>query len=92
MFAAKTNDEAARKFRDIFTFFEKRFSCKVHVLRTDGGGKYDTVDLFCKEEGVSRQVSEAINQASNGKAEPMHRTIFNMVRCMIFDSGLRTSF
>ncbi|KAE8877447.1 hypothetical protein PF005_g6499 [Phytophthora fragariae] len=92
VFAAKTKDEAARKFRDFLVFFEKRFACKIHVLRTDGGGEYRTVDLFCKQEGVSRQVSEASNQASNGKAERMHRTIFNMVRCMIFDSKLAPTF
>ncbi|GMF15398.1 unnamed protein product [Phytophthora fragariaefolia] len=92
VFASKTKDEAARKFRDFLVFFEKRFSCKVHVLRTDGGGEYRTVELFCQQNGVARQVSEASDQASNGKAERMHRTIFNMVRCMIFESGLAPSF
>jgi hypothetical protein len=37
-------------------------------------------------------VSEASSQASNGKAERIHRTIFNMVRCMIFESGLAPTF
>lgn len=46
------------------------------------------VDLFCKQEGVTRQVSEARNQASNGKAERMHRTVLNMARCMVFASNL----
>ncbi|KAE9118811.1 hypothetical protein PF007_g8791 [Phytophthora fragariae] len=46
VFAAKTKDEAARKFHDFLTFYKKRFSCKIHVLRTDGGGKYRTVGLF----------------------------------------------
>ncbi|GMF57079.1 unnamed protein product [Phytophthora fragariaefolia] len=92
VFASKAKDEATRKFRDFLVFFEKRFSCKEHVLRTDGGGEYRTVELFCQQNGVARQVSEASNQASNGKAERMHRTIFNMVRCMIFESGLAPSF
>lgn len=34
-----------------------------------------------------RQVSEGNNQASNGKAERMHRTVLNMARCVIFASG-----
>ena len=50
------------------------------------------VDLFCKQEGVTRQVSEARNQASNGKAERMHRNIMNMVRSMVFSCGLPLSF
>nr|CCA27604.1 putative retroelement pol polyprotein [Albugo laibachii Nc14] len=46
------------------------------------------VDLFCKETGVRRQVTEAGSPASNGKTERMNRTIFNMIRCMIFCSGV----
>uniref|UniRef100_A0AAV1TK77 Retroviral polymerase SH3-like domain-containing protein n=1 Tax=Peronospora matthiolae TaxID=2874970 RepID=A0AAV1TK77_9STRA len=60
--------------------FEREFNCKVHVLRTDGCGEYKTLDIFCSSEGVLRQVSDAKNQASNGKAERMHRTVMNMVR------------
>ena len=37
-------------------------------------------------------MSEASNQASNGKAERMHRTILNMARCMLFASGLPLFF
>ena len=48
--------------------------------------------LFCKTEGVERQKSEARNQASNGKAERMHRTVLNMARSMIFASRLPLSF
>ena len=50
------------------------------------------VDLFCKTAGVERQKSEARNQASNGKAERMHRTVLNMARSMVFASRLPLSF
>lgn len=46
VFLAKTKDEAANKFKHFLVFFEKRFDCRVHVLRTDGGGEYKNVDLF----------------------------------------------
>ena len=62
------------------------------VLRTDGGGEYKNVDLFRRESGVARQITEAGNQAGNGKAERMHGTIMNMVRCMIFSCDLPLSF
>uniref|UniRef100_A0AAV1TQB8 Integrase catalytic domain-containing protein n=1 Tax=Peronospora matthiolae TaxID=2874970 RepID=A0AAV1TQB8_9STRA len=71
--------------------FEREFNCKIHVLLTKGGGEYKTIDTFCSTEGISRQVSGARNQASNGKAERMHRTIMNMVRSMIFASNLLLS-
>ncbi|CAI5733036.1 unnamed protein product [Peronospora farinosa] len=44
------------------------------------------------QTGVARQVSEARIQASNGKAESMHRTVLNMTRAMIFASGLLLTF
>ncbi|GMF36918.1 unnamed protein product [Phytophthora fragariaefolia] len=89
---ARDKDEAVKKFRDFLVQFEKEFGCSVHILRTGGGGEYRNVDLFCKENGITRQVSEVSNQAANGKAERMHRTVLNMVRCMIFGSGLPLSF
>ncbi|DAZ93861.1 TPA: hypothetical protein N0F65_009583 [Lagenidium giganteum] len=85
VFLAKRKNAAAQQFAHFLVWFEKRFDVKVHVLRTDGGGEYQNVDLFCRTQGrVARQVTEARNQAANGKAERMHRTIMNMVRCMLF--------
>lgn len=92
VFLAKTKDQAANKFKHFLVYSEKRFNCRIHVLRTDGGGEYKNVDLFCRETGVARQVNEANNQAANGKAERMHRTVMNMVRCMLFACGLPLSF
>ena len=72
--------------------FERQFKYRIHVVHTEGGGEYKPLDLFCKEAGVSRQVSERDNQDSNGKAERMYRTIFIMVRSMVFSSGLPLTF
>ncbi|KAE8895634.1 hypothetical protein PF005_g191 [Phytophthora fragariae] len=66
---AKMKDQAAKYFEDFLIYFEKRFECKVHVLRTEGGAEYNNVDEFCKKSGVARQKSEVKNQAANGKAE-----------------------
>ena len=92
VFLAITKDAAALKLKLFMKNFEREFNCKIHVLRTDGGGEYKTLDIFCSLEGISRQVSEATNQASNGKAERMHRTIMNMMRSMIFASKLPLTF
>ncbi|KAG6572596.1 Integrase catalytic core protein [Phytophthora cinnamomi] len=91
-FLAKNKVEATKKFEHFLVFFEKEHNCRIHVLRTDGGGEYMNVEEFCRATGVRRQVSEANNQASNGKAERMHRTILNMARCMLFASGLPLKF
>ncbi|KAG6617822.1 Integrase catalytic core protein [Phytophthora cinnamomi] len=91
-FLAKNKVEATKKFEHFLVFFEKEYNCRIHVLRTDGGGECMNVEEFCRATGVRRQVSEANNQASNGKAERMHRTILNMARCMLFASGLPLKF
>ncbi|DAZ99961.1 TPA: hypothetical protein N0F65_008768 [Lagenidium giganteum] len=88
IFLAKTKDEAARKFQHFLVYFEKRFNVRVHVLRTDVGGEYANVDLFCRETGVARQITEANNQAGNGEAERMQRTVMNMVRCRLIGYAL----
>jgi hypothetical protein len=62
------------------------------VLRTDGGGEYAKIDLFCERAGIARQRTEADNPASNGKAEHMHRTVLNMARCIIFNCRLPMYF
>ena len=66
----------------------KRLNCLIHVLRTDCGVEYVNMDLFCTQEGVTRQVGEARHQVSNGKTERMHRTVLNMARCMVFAGNL----
>ncbi|GMF52340.1 unnamed protein product [Phytophthora fragariaefolia] len=91
-FLAKNKVGATKKFKYFLVFFEKEYNCRTHVLRTDCGGEYMNVKNVCRTTDVRRQVSEANNQASNGKAEQMQRTILNMVRCMLFASGLPLKF
>nr|CCA25871.1 PREDICTED: hypothetical protein [Albugo laibachii Nc14] len=92
VFLLKTKDAAAIKFKHFLAAFERQFNCRIHVLRTDGGAEYKTLDLFCKSTEVLRQESETNDQASNGKAERMLRTIIKMVRSMVSASGLPLSY
>ena len=55
IFLAKTKDEAAKKFLNFVGHFERRFNCRVQILRTDGGGEYVNIDLFCERTGIARQ-------------------------------------
>lgn len=90
VFTARYKHKAAAMFLHSVAWFENEFNCRIRVLRTDGGGEYDTqtVDLFCKPSGIRRQKTEAGTPQSNGKAERMNRTLFNMVWCMLFGSGI----
>ncbi|OWZ15171.1 hypothetical protein PHMEG_00011234 [Phytophthora megakarya] len=92
VFVPKDKVSATKMFQHFLAYFEKRFNCTIHVLRTDGGKEYVNVDPFCKVTSVRRQISKAENQASNGKAERMHRTVLNMARCVLFASELPLYF
>lgn len=50
------------------------------------------LQVFWKKNGGLRQSNERNNQESNDKAEIMPRTIFNMVRSMVYASGLSLKF
>ena len=91
-FFAKSKDQAAKKFEQFLAFYERRFGYKILVLRTDKGGEYRNVDRFCQMTSVARQISEARNQASNGKKERTHRTMLNMARAMIFACNMPLFF
>ena len=54
IFLARTKGAAAKRFEGFLIYFEKRFVCRIHVLRTDGGGEYANVDLFCKRTSLAR--------------------------------------
>ncbi|KAE8970085.1 hypothetical protein PR001_g27118 [Phytophthora rubi] len=92
VFLAKTKDATAQKIKHFMAFFGLQFNCRTHVLKTDSGDEYQTLDLLYKDTGIAQQASEQRNRVSNGKAERMHRTILNMVRSMEFAYGLLLNF
>ena len=91
VFVDKNKIKAIKNFKHFLLYFEKRFNCQIHVLRTDGGKEYVNLGPFCKSADVRRQVSASSNQASNGKTERMHSPL-NMARCMLFASVLTLFF
>ncbi|OWZ05865.1 RxLR effector protein [Phytophthora megakarya] len=59
VFLAKMKAAAAKQFGHLLVFFEERFDCMIHVLRTDSGGGYQNVDLFT-EQGYIVGVGEEV--------------------------------
>ena len=75
IFLAKKKDQAAKKFEHFVSYFENQFNCRIRVLRTDGGGEYMNVDLFCKSTGIARELTEPNISVSNGKTKRYHITV-----------------
>ena len=76
---------------DTFTYFkefkaeaEKQSGKFVKVLRSDGGGEYDSREFvdFCKHHGIKKQMTTKYTPQQNGAAERKNRTIMNMARSL----------
>lgn len=63
-------------------------------LLTDRGGELNSNEfrLFCKDMGISRQLTTAYTPQKNGITERKNRTIMNMVRCILNDISVPKEF
>uniref|UniRef100_A0AAV1U342 Polyprotein n=1 Tax=Peronospora matthiolae TaxID=2874970 RepID=A0AAV1U342_9STRA len=64
------------------------------VLRSDNGGEYrnETMNKFCKAKFIKQEFTVPYNPEQNGIAERMNRTLVEMTRCMLKESGLDKSY
>ncbi|KAJ9554165.1 hypothetical protein OSB04_018210 [Centaurea solstitialis] len=77
--------EAFYAFKNFKIAVEKQAGASILCLRTDRGGEFNSNEFstFCKEHGISRQLTAAYTPQQNGIAERKNRTIMNMVRSML---------
>ena len=85
------------KLKDIFkykAYAENKTNKKIKVLRTDNGLEYCGKDFDKRLEnfGIERQRTVAYTPQQNGIAERMNRTLVEMARCMLLESGVSTGF
>lgn len=64
---------------------EMETGCKLHVLRTDRGGEFTSIEfsLYCANEGVTRQLMAPYSPQQNGIVERHNQTVMTMARCMM---------
>ena len=74
------------------TKFERENDCKLKALRSDQGGEYTAMKPYLEEQGIELQFSAAYCPESSGLAERFNRTILDMVRSMLTQSGLDEEF
>ena len=86
---------------DTFTYFkefmaeaEKQSGKFVKVLRSDGGGEYDSREFvdFCKQHGIKKQTTTRYTPQQNGVAERKNRTIMNMARSLLTERKLSKDY
>ena len=90
-----------RKKSDVVSAFKRFYQeiktasgTSVKVLRSDNGGEYRNAAMnnFCKAKFVKQEFTAPYNPQQNGMAERMNRTLVEMTRCMLKDSGFDKSY
>ena len=84
----KVKSEAFDQFKDWKEWVERETKRKVQIFHTDNRGEYSLKEfegyLWCK--GINHQVTAPYTSAQNGKAECLHRTLFNRAWAIMSDN------
>ena len=86
----KNKAEAAGRLKEWKAVVENERGLKLVSLRTDNGGEFTSAALrtWLKEKGVSQQFTPPRTPQANGVAERMNRTLQEIARSMMQDTGL----
>lgn len=90
----KAKSETLKAFKAYKEFAENQKGTKIKFLQSDNGGEYDSREFkdFLENCGIGRRLTVPGTPQQNGLSERMHRTILNIVRCMLVESKLPHSF
>lgn len=86
--------DAFYSFKLFKIYVEKKTSLAIKCLRTDHDREFTSNEIhnFFKENGIRRQLIAAYTPQHNGVAERKNCTVMNMVRILLFDSGVPKTF
>ena len=90
----KHKDEAFEKFKAFKALIENESDCKIKCLRSVLGGEFTSDEFFdfCEERGIKRKFSTTRTPQQNGVVERMNRTMQQMARAMLDESGTPATF
>ena len=93
VFLMKHKSEAFERFKEFRNEVEKQTGKSIKTLRSDRGGEYLSGDFlaYLRENGILSQVTPPYTPQHNGVSERRNRTLLDMVRSMVSDSGLPIS-
>jgi len=83
------------KFADwVCKSLEKQFNIRLNSIRCDDAKEFATKEIkaFCRENGISRQVTVPYAHQTKGTAERYIRTVVTMVRAMLHHACLPKEF
>jgi transposase InsO family protein len=79
-------------FQAILREFERRQETKINAVHSENGGEYTPVANFATGRGIAVHRSAPYASQANGLAERANRTIFEMARTTLVQSGWPNTF
>lgn len=85
--------ETEDKLKEFVAMVKTKFGRKPGIIRSDRGGEYigNNVKRYLGEMGIQTQFTAPYSPQQNGVAERKNRSLMEMARCMLTDSGLPKS-
>jgi transposase InsO family protein len=86
----KFKTEVFTEFQKFKVKAEKQSGQKIKILRTDGGGEYNSIEFqkFRDDNGIEHEVTAPYTPQHNGLAERRNRTLLDMTRSMLKEKKL----
>jgi hypothetical protein len=84
--------DAAESLIAIIRLWECETTCKVQIVRTDGGKEFCNQQFysFCRSQGIRHQRTVPYTPEQNGKVERLNRDLMEKARAMMFHCGAPT--
>ncbi|KAJ9537718.1 hypothetical protein OSB04_030451 [Centaurea solstitialis] len=89
-----SKDHAFEIFKEFKQRVENKLGINLKMFRTDRGGEFTSIEFlqYCKDNGISRQLTAPYSPQQNGVVERKNRTILSATRCMMKATNLPQNF
>jgi len=85
----KQKSDVLNAFQEFKAEVENLHERKIKALQSDNGGEYCSAQFeqFLKDNGIVHRKTVPYSPSQNGVAERVNRTIANIVKCLLIQSG-----
>ena len=90
VYLLKNKSEVPSKIREYVKYVQTKFRLTPKRIRADRGGEYtsENLKIFLRDEGIKMELTTPYTPQQNGRAERKNRSLVEMTRSMLADSGL----
>ena len=94
VYLLKNKSDYYHFFLQYCNMVRNKFNRDITIIHSDNGGEYrsNKIKDYCIQYGIQQRFTVPNNPEMNGIAERMNRTLIEMVRAMLKDSGLEKHF